>query len=100
MNLSCMKTVAVVGLGYVGLPLAELCAEKGYKTFGIEIDAKRIEAVNSGKNPISGEKLRAKVGATSDFAVLKECDVAVICVDRDLIGLGSGLCATWSPVPF
>ncbi|HVS79739.1 MAG TPA: NAD(P)-binding domain-containing protein, partial [Candidatus Paceibacterota bacterium] len=40
------KSVAVVGLGYVGLPLALLADRKGYKTYGIDIDANKIEKLS------------------------------------------------------
>ena len=50
-----MKTVTVVGLGYVGLPLACLCAEKGCKVHGLDIDINKVNLVNVNKSPIDDE---------------------------------------------
>jgi UDP-N-acetyl-D-mannosaminuronate dehydrogenase len=46
------KSVAIVGLGYVGLPLAVACAKSGFKTFGIDNDASRIEKLLRGESYI------------------------------------------------
>ena len=46
-------TVAVIGLGYVGLPLAVAYAETGFHVTGIDIDARRVEALNAGLSPIA-----------------------------------------------
>ena len=83
-----MKTVTVVGLGYVGLPVACQCAEKGYNVFGYDIDRHKIDSVNVGKSPIEDEylseklgKLKGKIKATNDP---KECipnsDIIIVCV--------------------
>ena len=48
--------VGVIGLGYVGLPAACVIAEAGFKVTGIEIDAKRVEMINSGQSPIEGDE--------------------------------------------
>ena len=47
------KTIAVVGLGYVGLPLALLAERKGYTVLGIDIDTKKIETLEGGGIAIS-----------------------------------------------
>ena len=47
-----MKTVTIVGLGYVGLPLACLCAEKGYKVYGYDFDKNKVDLINRGISPI------------------------------------------------
>jgi len=47
-----MKSVTIVGLGYVGLPLACLCAENGFKVYGLDIDKNKIELINKGISPI------------------------------------------------
>ncbi len=81
-------TVGVIGLGYVGLPLAVEFAEQGVPTFGFEVDEKKVTALNSGKNYIE-DLDSAHVGklctsgalrATLDFAKLGECDAVFICV--------------------
>lgn len=65
------KTVAVIGLGYVGFPLAELCLKKKYQVIGIDIDKKKIEAI---------QKKLPKIKASTDFSPVKEADIIVICV--------------------
>jgi UDP-N-acetyl-D-glucosamine dehydrogenase len=91
-------TVAVIGLGYVGLPLAMAFAEAGFSVIGIDTDASRVEAIGRGESyvlDVSSERLRALVVrpgmdglpplvATTDYAVLDRCDVAIICVPTPL----------------
>lgn len=81
-------TVGVVGLGYVGLPLAVEFAKKGIKVFGIDVDNRKIDLLNNGKNYIQdlnndevAKVLESKLlqGSTS-FDCCKECDVIYICV--------------------
>ena len=50
-----MKTITVVGLGYVGLPLACLCAEKNFKIYGFDIDKNKADLINSSQSPIEDE---------------------------------------------
>ncbi|HCJ52881.1 MAG TPA: hypothetical protein DHV25_04150 [Candidatus Kerfeldbacteria bacterium] len=78
--------VAIIGLGYVGLPLAVLCAEKGYRTYGVALDRKKVNMINSGVSPIPGDqeldRLVAKKGiiATIDAGIIRKSDIAIICV--------------------
>lgn len=83
-----MKTVTVVGLGYVGLPLACLCAEKGHKVYGLDVDKNKVDSVNRNESPIEDEyvvnklkSLKNKIHATINP---KECipnsDVIIVCV--------------------
>ena len=82
------KTVTVVGLGYVGLPVACLCAEKGYRVFGLDIDKNRVDLVNKGVSPIENgymtEKLKAarnNIIATTNLAdCIPNSDVIIVCV--------------------
>ncbi|MCZ6580798.1 MAG: UDP-N-acetyl-D-glucosamine dehydrogenase, partial [Nitrospirae bacterium] len=75
--------VGVVGLGYVGLPLAVLQAKTGYRVIGIEDRTEKVNLVNQGSNYISdvdSAELQHVVEAkqfvaTTDFAKLEECDV-------------------------
>ncbi|AHW59685.1 UDP-N-acetyl-D-glucosamine dehydrogenase [Draconibacterium orientale] len=84
--------VGVVGLGYVGLPLAVCFAEKGILVCGLDTSAERVEKVNSGQNyiaDISDELLQdlvrqQKLKASTDFSFLKECDAIFICVPTPL----------------
>jgi UDP-N-acetyl-D-glucosamine dehydrogenase len=84
--------VAVVGLGYVGLPLAVEKAKAGYKTIGFDIQENKIEMVNRGVNYI-GDILeneltdlvsRGLLKATSDYSFIKEVDCVAICVPTPL----------------
>ena len=84
--------VGIVGLGYVGLPLAVEFAKAGYKTIGFDVQAKKVDAVNAGHNYIGdivGDTLKSMVesgrlSATSDFAFIQEVDAVAICVPTPL----------------
>src|SRR3989344_2075746 len=83
-----MKTVTIVGLGYVGLPLACLCAEKGFKVYGLDIDKNKIELINRGISPIDDDyaigklkNLKNKIIATINVdECIKNSDIVLICV--------------------
>jgi UDP-N-acetyl-D-glucosamine dehydrogenase len=80
--------VGVVGLGYVGLPLAVAHAESGFTVVGFDIDAERTDALNTGRShieDIADERLAAQVSAgrfaaSADRSVLDRADVVFICV--------------------
>ena len=80
--------IGVVGLGYVGLPLAVEYAAKGFETVGIEVDQKKVDAINTGKNYIDDvdNKVFAKVTknrkltAVSNYEGVGKLDVIFICV--------------------
>lgn len=55
------KKVSVLGLGYIGLPTAVLCADAGFSVFGFDIDAERVEAINSGDPVIQETDLTEKL---------------------------------------
>ena len=82
----------VVGLGYVGLPLAVEFAKSGFHTTGIDLDERKIQAINAGRSYIPDVAtsdvgdLRAagKLDATTDFSVVKELDTVNICVPTPL----------------
>lgn len=84
--------VAVVGLGYVGLPLALVFAEAGHRVVGIDLDNRKVDAINRGESyieDIPSERLHSLIAegvltATTDFAVLRGCDVVSICVPTPL----------------
>ena len=84
--------VGVVGLGYVGLPLAVEKANAGYETIGFDVQEKKVELVNAGQNYIGDvvdEELNElvkskKLRATSDFSFVKEVDTICICVPTPL----------------
>ncbi|NOG51327.1 MAG: hypothetical protein HND48_19315 [Chloroflexi bacterium] len=48
--------VSVIGLGYVGLPVACMFAQAGFQTWGVDVAAERIAMLNAGKNPIEGKE--------------------------------------------
>lgn len=84
--------VGVVGLGYVGLPLAVEKAKAGFKTIGFDVQEKKVEMVNSGHNYIGdvvNEDLKEIVSkgmlsATTDFSFVKDVDFIAICVPTPL----------------
>lgn len=84
--------LGVIGLGYVGLPLAVEKAKAGFKVIGFDIQQKKIEMVNNGENYIGdvvNEDLKAIVGsgnlkATFDFATIRTCDCVCIAVPTPL----------------
>ena len=47
-----MDTISVIGLGYIGLPTASVIASNGVKTYGVDIDTKTVDSINSGKSGI------------------------------------------------
>ena len=84
--------VAVIGLGYVGLPLAMVFAEAGYTVTGLDLDSRKVDAVNSGHSYIPDVNQRAlqdvvskcKLRASTSFAELERCDAISICVPTPL----------------
>src|SRR3989344_7218293 len=74
-----MKT-AVIGLGYVGLPLALLLRKKGFDVIGIDTNLKKNELINQGISPIKDIKLTEKITATDDFEKINDADIIVVCV--------------------
>lgn len=85
-------TVGVVGLGYVGLPLAVEKAKAGFKTIGFDVQEEKVKMVNEGHNYIGdvvNEDLKELVDsgmmkATSDFSFVKDVDFIAICVPTPL----------------
>lgn len=85
-------TLGVVGLGYVGLPLAVEKAKAGFKTIGFDVQESKVEMVNAGKNYIGdvvNEDLEEIVksgllSATTDFAQVASADCIAICVPTPL----------------
>ena len=85
-------TLAVVGLGYVGLPLAVEFATAGFTTCGVEVDAERLRTLARGESyigDVSSDRLRSLVAAgrfrpSGDAGVLREADAISICVPTPL----------------
>ena len=84
--------VGIVGLGYVGLPLALAFADSGFKVLGFDIQQKRVDLVNKGQSfivDVDSESISAALGknlleATTDQSRLKEADAICICVPTPL----------------
>ncbi len=87
-----LAVIGVLGLGYVGLPLACLFAEKGFKTIGFDIDGTKVESLRRGKSYIEhipSDRLASlaascQLTTSSDFNLLWECDASIICVPTPL----------------
>src|SRR5574341_138086 len=84
--------LAVIGLGYVGLPVACQFAQAGFDVIGVELPADRVEMLNSGLSPIDGYEPglpalladvieRGKLRATTDYRDLHDCEVILIAVE-------------------
>ncbi len=84
--------VAVLGLGYAGLPMAVACAEVGYPVLGLDVDQARVAAVQAGVSPVSDVAdstlgplvAEGRMRATADMSALRDADVALICVPTPL----------------
>src|SRR3954470_2093623 len=84
--------VGVIGLGYVGLPLAVEFARRGLRAVGFEVDARKAELINRGESYIGdvhsaalAEVVKAeRLHATTDFDELSACDAIIICVPTPL----------------
>jgi UDP-N-acetyl-D-glucosamine dehydrogenase len=91
-RLAATPIIGVIGLGYVGLPLAVAFAESGATVLGVDLDARRVAGVAAGESfiedvptPRLAALVRAgRLGATADVAALKEADAIVICVPTPL----------------
>ena len=86
---------AVVGLGYVGIPLSALLASKGFDVLGIDVLAEQVKKINAGKLPLKGDEpglaemlaraVRAKkLKATTSFSECKDRTVIFVCVDTPI----------------
>ncbi|MCY1721683.1 nucleotide sugar dehydrogenase [Prolixibacteraceae bacterium Z1-6] len=84
--------VGIIGLGYVGLPLAVGFAEAGVKVIGFDKSEQKVQKINNGENYIKDVRdaaLKEVVNsvtfkATTDFSLMKECDALLICVPTPL----------------
>jgi UDP-N-acetyl-D-glucosamine dehydrogenase len=83
------KKIAVIGLGYVGLPLASLCAIKGYEVIGFELNKKVVDILSKGKSHIVDDEVESLLSKanesgnfkpTSDNNNLSDCSIYLICV--------------------
>jgi UDP-N-acetyl-D-glucosamine dehydrogenase len=85
-------TIGVIGLGYVGLPLACTAARKGFPVLGFDIDMMKVDQINAGTSYINqiGDGVIAelqqtgRLSATGDFSRLAEVDAIILCVPTPL----------------
>src|SRR5256885_3995365 len=83
--------VAIIGLGYVGLPLALLYAESGFNVTGFDIDQRKVSTLNNGGSyifritaPEIEQARKQGFSATADYARLESMDAVIICVPTPL----------------
>ncbi|MFK7837590.1 MAG: nucleotide sugar dehydrogenase [Sulfitobacter sp.] len=82
--------VGIIGLGYVGLPLAVASSKAGYRVIGFDVDASKVERLDAGTSYIEAvadqdlADTRAQCSWTADFGRIADCDVVVICVPTPL----------------
>jgi len=84
--------VGIIGMGYVGLPLALEFAEAGFEVTGFDVDRDKVQKLNSGESYIKhipSERIKTQVAgkkfrATNDFSSLSEMDAIIICVPTPL----------------
>lgn len=79
------RKVCVLGLGYVGFPLAILCSAKGYEVWGFDKDEKKLERIEKGENIVREKYLddflpQTKINIVREKKQIGECDIAIICV--------------------
>lgn len=84
-------TIGIVGLGYVGLPLALRFAEEGFKVVGFDIDPSKVDMVNRGESYIEhisssliSKAIKKHLTATTDYAKVSEVDAIILCVPTPL----------------
>jgi len=107
------KKVAVIGLGYVGLPLAALCAKRGYPVLGLDAKQAVVDALQAGRCHIRDEAVERLLAeaiasgnfeASADANAIADCNIYLICVptpvdennDPDLAPL-EGACRVVAP---
>lgn len=88
------KKVAVIGLGYVGLPLACLCARRNYSVLGVDKKKEIVDLVNKGKSHIKDEYLEYSLNeafatgnlkATNNYDDIRDCNIFIICVPTPVL---------------
>ena len=84
--------IAIVGLGYVGLPLSLQFARSGVNVIGLDIDPEKIKAINSGRSyikHIEGSEIATQIASktftsSTDFANVRDVEAVIICVPTPL----------------
>jgi UDP-N-acetyl-D-glucosamine dehydrogenase len=86
------EKVAIIGLGFVGLPLAILFIQKGFSVIGLDLDERKIKSIQTGTSyiqDISDDEIaravsEGKLLATTDYSVLSSADTIIVCVPTPL----------------
>ena len=89
------ERIAVVGLGYVGIPLCALLADKGFDVVGLDVLKDRVRDINAGRLPLKGEEpglaellkkavKKGKLKATDSYAACKDRTAIFVCVDTPI----------------
>lgn len=87
-----MNSIAIVGLGYVGLPLSLQFARSGCRVLGLDIDVKKTDAINAGRTyikhiaaeAVAEQRNAGRLEASTDFARASEVDAIILCVPTPL----------------
>ena len=87
-----MNKIAIIGLGYVGLPLGLRFADSDVSVLGLDVDATKVDAINMGKSyikhidaaDIALQQANGKLEASTDFSRVSEVDAVLICVPTPL----------------
>jgi UDP-N-acetyl-D-glucosamine dehydrogenase len=85
-----VKTVGIIGLGYVGLPLAVAFAKEGCDVIAVDVDSRKIDAIEAGDSYIEDvpsellRELGERIHATTRYARLAKADAVIICVPTPL----------------
>ena len=93
--------IGIIGLGYVGLPLAVAFAEAGHEVVGLDTDPRKIEALAAGSSYIEDipdealAPLSGKLRATGEYAELGPCDAVIVCVPA-VKNVAVKACVPWS----
>src|SRR5262245_16749084 len=85
-------SIGIVGLGYVGLPLALQFARSGVKVLGLDIDRKKVDSINAGKSYIKHVESSSvkslvdshELSASTDFSSVSKLNAIIICVPTPL----------------
>lgn len=85
-------TVGILGMGYVGLPLAVASYKAGFRVVGFDVDSDKIQSLNAARSPIERvpdsllKRMRqeGRFHVTSDFSEARGCDILIICVPTPL----------------
>lgn len=87
-----MKKIAIIGLGYVGLPLGLRFADSGVSVLGLDVDSAKVDAINAGESyikhidaaEIAAQQAGGNLEASTDFSRVGEVDAVLICVPTPL----------------